>query len=179
VAETAAPEKPELTLKKYEELFRFSESAYMQERERFERAEEKLARYSTLLIVLIGAATLPLETVIQKAQSGRLLGVLFFVLYALAYGSAWIAMLFAFRGIAVAQFPTIRCDPQLELFFRSNSYIDIISALAKRFVEGAGARRICVDEKFAAAGRMFGWIVLTALFGIGSLIVYVFSELLG
>ena len=173
-----ADEKPSLTLKKYEELYRFSEQGYIQQRERFERAEEKLTRYSTLLIVLIGAATLPLETVIHKAQSGRLFGVLFFVLYSIAYLSAWIAMLFAFKGIRVEPFPTVRLDSELEAFFRANRYIDIISALASRFIEGAVERESRVNDKFTAAGRMFDWIVIAAFLGVGSLIVYVVSEFL-
>jgi hypothetical protein len=178
VPESPIPEHPSLTLKKYEELYRFSEQAYIQQRDRFERAEEKLTRYSTFLIVIIGAATLPLETVIEKAQSGRLFGVIFFALYSLAYGSAWIAMLFAFKGIAVAPFPTVRSDSELEAFFRGNRYIDVISALAGRFIEGAVERETRVNAKFGAASRMFNWIVSSAFLGIASLIVYVFSEFL-
>jgi hypothetical protein len=174
VAPSPADEAGDLKVKKYEELYKLSKEALVTENQRFEAAEVKVARYLSLIVLLLGASG------VGGAEFSRLfrtahtaLGHTFLVAYFLTVLFAVMAATFFLRALAVQSVLVMPLGNEVVAHFDRNTYLDSIYWWSREFQGAAVRMRAETNYKFKLATTGYAMFVTAVVLTIASTMAYV------
>jgi hypothetical protein len=170
----AAPETDDLKIKKYEELYKLSKEAYASEVQRFDASEVKVARYLSLIVVVLGT------TGVGAAEFSRIfrqatdaVANAFLISYFLTVVLSTVSGGFFVRAVALQ---VVRLPPlgdELIAHFDRNNYLDAIYSLGREFQAAAEHLRGETRKKFEIAATGYTLFVGAVALAVISTVTYV------
>jgi hypothetical protein len=152
----------ELALKKYEDLYRVARDAYSADLQRLEAAEVKATRYVSLLALILGLNAAGfgefLAKLVMWPRSHAPATAAFLASYVLLSACNGAAFWCFFRTLSVRKVLAPPADESVVGFYREHRYVDVVFAMARRFLEATGRMRQHVDAKLTLVRFGFRWL---------------------
>jgi hypothetical protein len=160
----------QLELEKWRALYDLTQANLARASDQWQTLDNKAMNYSTLLGVVVAAAALSLDSVVDSF--GKPYGWVFFI----PYGLLWIAAPSAFicfvLALRLTSTQTPAYGPALLDHFRAHSYVDVLYSMSRRFSEATVRHRRGAERKVVLAARGYGLFLATLALAMISSVSY-------
>lgn len=158
----------QLEIKKWEEWYNLTKYELKNTKERFEKIEEKMTRYSVLVSFIIGAWAIKLDSFIQFWKKADSCWDIYFVTFFISLVVASFISLFLY--VISLEFETFfgtPINPESLKVFQENNYIDSIYAMSDSNIKAVNNNKKIIEKKLQIAHFAYRFtlatIMLTAL----------------
>lgn len=166
-------EPKEYTLKKYEEVYHILKNDLKNEDERFTYIESKASTQFTLLIYVLGIATLGfgeyfkiISVVTSYWQT------LFMISYPLIILCSFISIFLYSKVLEFGSLQQLSNNNELLDFYKKHRYIDVLNAMCKSLILALESNSQITNRKLNYASRAFLFTKITMAVVFISLIIY-------
>jgi hypothetical protein len=157
-SDAAGDESAEEALAKYKELYAYSTDVLLKEHERFNKADEKAAKYSTMFVFLLGIISYFDKLIFDRIKWPDCpIGIPpewpVMTVGALALILSMVGWFMSNHVIVLRQIASRPLNQEVLAFFDAQRLLNIYDSFARRNIESYGANQLVTDKKH----RMLLW----------------------
>ena len=173
-------EPEENRLKKFEELYAYAKHRLDDERARFERIDNKVSRYFSVLTVFLGFFAVSMGRSVQvfeRLESIQAWG--FTIAYGLIGVLIFLSFISFYRALKLQDIKTVEMNEVLIEHYVKHRYVDVLFSVSNAMVGIIKSNRAIIDDKVDKA--KFGyhcilWLIVVVPIALG---LYLWSFLSG
>jgi len=163
-------------MQKAEKLYALSRDEYAAAEKRFDDAEGKIARYLSILFVVLGIATLSVDTLKTAITKDSAANFIFIAMTVLSYLSGIIAFGCFLYALAIQRVRGVKLDGSVSKYFDKYTMEAALRGLSPAYFNAASQFRRQTQRKLNRASRGYKFLICAAIFAVLSAGSYLFVE---